>query len=267
MYSLSALFRIGSILSIFCLVASADSISSVYVSLGPIPVPGTSYPGYTTNAQTAVGSGGGNIGNINTSPTAYNTVTNITSADLTFDTDFNNWRGTANPPSPFNNELGTAVYFSVVLKALPGTNGISLSQITYTESDTDTVFPNYFGFAGSFAASSYGADKVGILADGTIVTSGAGSQFVNEIILTDVGVGFDATGQYAGTPQEQLDQAVEDENTLGSYAINTCFYDDTDGLSTCGSVNVNTPEPDTLAFIGLGLAVFLLRRSRFLLPS
>lgn len=253
MYSVSV-FRAALFLGTLCLVASGDSISSIYVSLAPIPVAGTSYAGYTTNAQAAVGGGGGNIGNINTSPTAYNTVSSITSADITFDTDFNNWRGVANPPSPFNNELGTAVYFSTVLSG-NGSNNLSLSDITYTESDTDTIIPNYFGFAGSFSSSDYGADKVGVLANGTLITSGPGTQLVNEIILTDVGVGFDATGQYNGTPQEQLTQAIADENTLGSYAINTCFYDTADDLSSCGSINVNTPEPATFTFISLALAL------------
>jgi hypothetical protein len=250
-------------LALAALCASADTFSQVYVSLGPVPGVSGTYANYTINAQSGAVSGS-NAGNINTSPAGFTQQTSITNAQFTFDTDFHNWMGSASPTGAFANEYGTVLFFSVVLTGVG--NDLNLNNISYTESDTDSLIPDYFGYSGSFAGSAYGADAVGILANGTTESSGtAGTTMVHQIILTGVGVGFDATGQYSGTPDQQLAAAIADENTLGNYAITTCFADSADGLSTCGSVNVSAsavPEPGCLALAGLGLASLLVVAGR-----
>ena len=268
-FSISRLYLLG-LLPTLCLVASADSVSSVYVSLGPTPN-SPSYSGtvsYTTNAQTSVENGGIPIGNINLSPTSYNTVTQIQNSDINFDMNFNNWRSQANPNPPFQNEFGTAVYFSIVFKAAPGQNTLTLNDISFVRSSTDPY--TYFDYSSNFSGYNYAADKEGILANGTTVANGtSGTTAVNEIVLTDVGVGFDVGGAvppYAGTPQQQLNEATVDENTsLGNYSIQICFTESDDGLSNCGNVNVGSvPEPATIGLLGLGcvLALPLIRRAR-----
>lgn len=248
--------------ALFCLAASADSISPVYISLGPNPFGSPSYAAYTSNAQAAVAAGGGNIGNINASPTAFNTVSSISGADMLVDGNFANWRGGANPASPFNSELGTAAFFSVVITG-NGANNLSLSRITFTQHDTDVLVPDYFANSGSYASSAYSADHVGVLADGTLVTSGASSQMVNKIILTSFSAAFDASF-YPDAGQLQLNDAIADINTLGAFALNVCFADAAAGLNSCGTLNVApTPEPGTFGFIGLafaGLAAAFRRR-------
>jgi hypothetical protein len=249
--------------ALFCLAASADSISPVYISLGPNPFGSPSYAAYTSNAQAAVAGGGGNIGDINASPTAFNTVSSISTADMFVDGNFANWRGAANPASPFNSEIGTAAFFSVVLTG-NGTNNLSLSQLTFTQHDTDLVVPDYFGTSGSYASSNYSSDHVGVLADGTLVTSGSSSQMVDKIILTSFSAAFDASF-YPDSGQLQLDQAIADANTLGNFALNVCFQDAAAGLNSCGTLNVApTPEPGNFGFIGLafaGLALAFRRHS------
>src|SRR4051812_6707879 len=93
--------------ALFCLAASANSISPVYVSLGPNPFGSPSYAAYTSNAQASVASGGGNIGNIHAFPTAFNTFSSVTMDDIVVDGNFANWRGDANTHSHFDQELGT----------------------------------------------------------------------------------------------------------------------------------------------------------------
>lgn len=269
---ISRLLLLG-VVPILCLVAKGDTISSVYVSLGPVPGVSSSYGGYTTNAQSGVQNGGTTTGSAG--PTQFSTVTTITNADLNFDTDFNNWKSVANPLAPYDNEFGTIAFYSVVLKAAPGVNGIALDDISYTENSTDAG--DYFTYACSFGSSAcgntdYSSDAVGVLANGTKVTSGAGTQDVNEIIITGVGLGFYLNGCggscYSGTPQQQLNEAVAAENSqLGNYSIQTCFSDRSDGLNSCGSVNVlaaTTPEPTTFEFLGFGcvLALPFARRLR-----
>jgi hypothetical protein len=180
------------------------------------------------------------------------------------DGNFANWRGIANPASPFNSELGTAAFFSVVLTG-DGSNSLSLSQITFTQHDTDLAVPDYFAVSGSYAGSTYSSDHVGVLADGTFVTSGAASQLVDKIILTSFSTAFDA-GVYPDAGQQQLEDAISDINTLGAFTLNVCFQDAAAGLNSCGNLNVAapTPEPGTFGFIGLafaGLAFAYRRRS------
>jgi hypothetical protein len=260
----SQFLRLCLLPGLFCLAATADSISPVYISLGPNPFGSPSYAAYTGNAQAAVAGGGGSIGDINTSPTAYNTLTSASIADMIVDGNFASWRGTANPPPPFDNELGTAAFFSVVITG-NGANNLSLSQLTFTQSDTDLVAPDYFGNplyggtpSGSYAGSSYSSDHVGVLADGTLVTSGAATQMVNKIILTSFSAAFDASF-YPDAGQQQINDAIADLNTLGDFTLNVCFQDAAAGLNSCGSLNVaQTPEPGTFAFIGLAFAILAL---------
>ncbi len=117
--------------------------------------------------------------------------------------------------------------------------------------------------SGSYASSTYSSDHVGVLADGTLVTSGAASQLVNKIILTSFSAAFDASF-YPDAGQQQLDDALADLNTLGAFTLNVCFQDAAAGLNSCGSLDVAapTPEPGTFGFIGLAFAgfVFVYRR-------
>src|SRR5579875_2475666 len=134
----------AAILATSCLVASADSVGHVYVSLGPnanLPTP--SYSGYTTNAQNEVRLGAVPTGYPVASPTQFSSINNftITPGDMTIDNNFNNWRGSANPTGSFANEYGTMLYFSVAIYGNPGQNDISLSQVTFTTTDTDSYMP------------------------------------------------------------------------------------------------------------------------------
>lgn len=267
----SQFLRLSLLPGLFCAVLAADSISPVYVSLGPNPFGSPSYAAYTANAQAAVAAGGGNIGDFNASPTAYNTITNASIPDMLVDGNFANWRGVANPAPPFDTELGTVAFFSVVITG-NGTNNLSLSQITFTQGDTDLVAPNYFGNpayggtpGGSYASSTYSSDHVGVLADGTLITSGAATQMVDKIILTSFSLAFDASF-YPDAGQQQIDEAVADLNTLGTFAVNVCFQDAAASLNSCGSLNVApTPEPGTFVLIAPVFAAFALiywRRTR-----
>lgn len=208
---------------IACVIANADTISTVYVSLGPVPGVSASYSGYTTTFRPACKR---RLHNRYVRPHAVQ------------------YRDTA------------------------------LDDISYVESSTDPSesFDSACSFSNSACGSTgYSASAVGILANGAEVAAGtAGTTDVNEIILTGINLGFNVTGMYSGTPQQQLDDAATHEDSFGDYSITTCFTDDADGLGNCGSVNVNagsitaTPEPSPLPLLALtsGIGLLFIRRLR-----
>ena len=180
------------------------TFSPVYVSIGPNPNTSPSYGGYTINAQTGVLALGQNEGGTivpgqpGSSPTAFNLVDNvnriptITPADI-IATSFPSWLGTADPPSPFNNETGNAVFFSIEITSnSPALNDISLSNVFYAQKSNDLSQTFSNPLTGndnlvSFANANYGPDAVGILVNGSTTSTGeAGTDLVNAIVLTGV---------------------------------------------------------------------------------
>ena len=237
--------------------AATVTLSKIYVSVGPNSVtPSPSYPAYTTNAQTGVLAGGVSVGgDIHATPTAYNVLGSgvSVSANSIVGTPFPSWFGVADPGGALANETGNALFWSVVISGTPGLNDINLGQVSVQQSSTDPLAS--FGdplnpFTADYSASSYAFDHLGILADGTLVSSGASTNAVNKIVLTsfsalldplvlaaDLGISF--TGSHA-QQMKQIDDAFA--LNLGNFSINTCFYYGT-AASTCDSVNVIVPEP------------------------
>jgi hypothetical protein len=283
-----------SILVSCALQAASVTLSPIYVSIGPnANTPSPSYGGYTANAQAGVSGGGVDVGgNMATTPTAYNVVgsggTVTVSNSSIIGTPFPSWLSVAPPTlASLAGETGNMLYWSVIISGGPG-NTINLDTLNVTQISNDPL--DSFGdgagglFSASYAGASYAADHVGVLANGTTVTSGAGTQLVNSIVLTsfsaflDPGILSADTGvTFSGTDAQQMKQ-MDDAFSfyLGNFAINTCFYyGDPAGAgtpSTCDSVNVVkavnvvTPEPASFGSVILTLSmlplVWMFRRRR-----
>jgi hypothetical protein len=254
--------QLGAGLAALAMCASADSFSPVYYSLGPVPSLSSSYAAYTANAQAGVLSGSAvgctgtytNGACIPGSPTTFLPIYTVANDQIILTSEFHNWQGSANPTGAFANEYGTVLFFSTVLTGTG--NDLRLSDITYSQNDTDQAYPDYFQYDGSFAGQTYSNDVVGYLADGTEVPAGTdGSTPVNKIVITSTSVGYDVTGQYDGySPALQMFFADNDVNFLGNFTLNTCFADNAVGAFTCNSVNVTNPEPAAIGLFGLGFA-------------
>jgi hypothetical protein len=182
------------------------------------------------------------------------------------DGNFKNWRGTANPPPPYQNEYGTRATFSVAIVGNTNNGGvkqndISLSQVTVNASDTDPFYAGgYFADSFSLSNDTYAADLTGIQADGTVINAGQNpSTPVYELILTRYGNAFDASGYSGGTDQDQLNSATDDANGITPFTYQVCYSLAESGGGTaqnCGSVNVNSsavPEPASLGMLAIGL--------------
>lgn len=297
--------HVGVLCFLACTALQAASVtfSPIFVSIGPNPATSPSYAGYTANAQAGVMAGGQNVGgSISATPTAFNVVNNInriptiTEGDF-IATDFPSWLGIADLAAPFNNERGNSLFFSVEIKSTsPALNDINLSNVFYAQKSNDLLDllddPNSPGhdFLYSFANQTYSADAVGIRTNGTTTTAGeASTDGVNAIVLTGVFVNLnEAKLGLTGTDAEKEQQALDFfYQELGNFSTFTCFnyggfandYE-IDGINTrCDSgngvgtlpgantVNVMTPEPSYLSFLGLAFFFSLwgARRSRVLL--
>jgi hypothetical protein len=254
------------------LQADTVSISQIYVSIGPnANTPSPSYGGYTANAQTGVASGGVNVGgNIVTTPTAYNVIgsggTATVGTGSIIGTPFPSWLSVADPTGALASETGNMLYWSIVVSGMTGVNDISLSQLSVTQSSTDPL--DSFGdptqpsgvFSFSFSGVDYAADTVGILANGTQITSGSSAQLVNQLVITGFSADLDPallssiTGvTFSGTDAQQMQEMDNAfESTLGNFSINTCFA--YSGVApSCDTVNVITPEPASVSLLLLAL--------------
>jgi len=250
--------------------AATVTLSQIYVSIGPDANTSPNYGAYTTNAQAGVIAGGVNEGgSIATTPSAYNVVgtgntASVNGAQIT-NSPFPSWLGVADPTGALAAEKGNMIYWSIVFQ---GTN-ISLSNINLTQNSTDPL--DYFGDSTqpgglattSFAGIDYAPDLVGITSTNQLITSGVGTQLVNEIVITGFGEAQDGYGFPAvGTDAQQLaaiDQAFA--QGLGNYSINTCYYYGPvaqGSPSSCDSTSVaNALTPEPTAFSTVAIALFL----------
>jgi hypothetical protein len=297
--------RVAALIGLASVALQADPVnvifSPIYVSIGPNPNTSPSYGGYTANAQAGVAARGQNEGGtilpgqVGSSPTAFNLIggvnriPTISESDI-IGTSFPSWLGWANPATPFNNETGNYLYFSIeITSTSPALNNISLSNIFYAQKSNDlfdtfsspkTANDNLVSFAGQ----NYGPDAVGIFVNGSTTTTGeAGTDLVNAIILTGVAIDLPIPAGLTGSDPEILAQAASVyNNSLSDFSIFTCFdyggfqndYE-LDGIGTrCDSslstVNVIpeppvfVPEPSAIPFLGvvLLLAPLAIRRLR-----
>lgn len=175
-------------------------------------------------------------------------------------TPFESWQGVA--PGPYSGELGTALYFSVMIVEPDLQLSFKMSDLAAQEiylGQTQSPYP-----AGTFTAfSTY---LVGLKqGNAGYVDSGTGDPALQALYY--VGLGFvqplDPSG--TGTDQDKINftiaqiQALQDRTTQVCYTLGEA--------SGCGYVNVEAPagipEPGTMALLGAGLAglAFLRRRS------
>jgi hypothetical protein len=183
-----------------------------------------SWPQYVANATSALENHYASIGDRATDPTAYEPITTfITPLDMFYTTDFNSWRGQADPnpaftgmPVDFQSETGNNVQFGLRIE----TDGVdfALADVTW-QLDSDDL-SNYFDAAGDFSAANYSATRVGINfgLDGTkgggddIVykNNESGSLPVHQLFYVGVGEGFRADAADGTNNQEAVANIVRD---------------------------------------------------------
>ncbi len=254
-------------------VAQADFMIDVVASSAPNFFGSPSWTDYAAAAVFSLENGAGSVGDRNTDPTAYEPFADgmFISANEMIVSNFASWRGQANPPAPFDQERGNRLHFGLHILG-DGTMQFSMSQVEYEIASDDG---NSLGFAGDLSSSSYSIVRVGIDwggdrmkggGDDMVITSGPGTQLVDEFVYVGVGNAWDASNEAGPSDQEKLDQVRQ--SLFPDYPITvTGTYRLNDGggntLATGSTFVVVVPEPGTFAFaLGFAGSILAVRRRR-----
>lgn len=255
-------------------VLKADPVFNVVASPAPNFSNLPAFQSYNVNALNSLENGLGDIGDRGTDPAAYETYADGSSIGI-FElivSNFNSWRGQADPSSPFDNQLGNRLHFGVHIVG-DGSTQFRLEDLQYEIDSTDDVLD----FSGDFVGQSYsefrigidwGADRAKGGGDDLLINSGAATQFVDELVYVGVGNAYDASNESGVTDQDKIDSLTSGftspVDVTGSYTLN----DDQGSLlgtdsTTVTIVPVAVPEPasSSLAFL-MGIVVTCRRRKR-----
>ena len=213
---------------------------------------------------------------------AYERVSGPIAPEEIIHTDFNSWRGKADPNpefvAPFLGEYGNRVHFGVHIVG-SGDWDFALEDMTWELDSNDAG--GFFDQSNTFAGSSYSATRFGINygADGVaggpddmIINKGPADQRVHELIYVGVGDGF-----YSEEPglegQDDINQTLADIMASCAGDKGPCLVDltatytlpDHDGnlVASSGMVQIEiVPEPSTALMGLIGLLGFIARRRK-----
>jgi hypothetical protein len=262
----------------FVNTSNADITIEVFPAYAPNGPASPNWLAYTGNAITGITAGGANTGtgpDRDSDPAYYELVTGVISPSEIIYTEFNSWRGTAaNNPAFTGNpavtgEFGNRVHFGTRITATSGME-FALNDVSWTlDSDDDTDFFDQNGtLTGNYSATrvglNYGTDGVKGTADDMSISSGAGTQLVNELVYVGVGDGFESENSAAPTDQDDINATLAvilsgceacEVMLTGTYMVGDA--------SGSGKITLAIPEPSTIVLASFGvLALGLIRKRR-----
>jgi hypothetical protein len=236
-------------------LAAAGITVDVVPSSAPNAYGSPSWTGYTVNAMNSLHNSLGNIGDRDTSPTAYEILSGVVSPWDAAVTSFPSWRGEVNPPAPFQNELGNRLHFGLHAYG-DGTSQFVLEDLTFAMHSSDAG--DSLVFTGDFIGYSYngttryginwGADRTRGTGDDVVYMSGNGTTLVDELVYVGVGNGWWPSGS---DPQTAMDDYYAWVWANGPITVTTSYT--IQGITGSASVEVAiVPIPSALLLGGIG---------------
>lgn len=252
--------------SVFGVAQSGPSIV-VTPTLAPNAFGSPSYAAWVTNSFNAQDQGLSTFGTAGT-PTYYQAQSVVNRYEAVV-TQFNSWKGVANPGAPFGSELGNRMLFG--LHILGNGQTFSIDNLKFDATSTGDANGLAFGFGyGSYNYSNdyvgiqYGGDGLKGGGDDILITSGLSTQLVNELIGRGSGSSYAAYSADPGpTDQDRINAVAEHPDAqwdtfAGVYTLRGFTSGDLLGSGTFNAV----PEPGTMAALGLGALALLRRRKK-----
>jgi hypothetical protein len=249
---------------------------SVFPALAPNFFGSPSWPGWESNAITALQLGQSSLGSP-TSPTYYEQIPNGATIQPFVVTEFPSWMLRANPGTVFGpafaNELGNRLYYNLHIEG----NGqeFSLSQLSLVMSSSDpgnnfgvTVPAGTYQYGSGFVGLNYGPDNIEGNSDDIFITSGVNTQLIDELFARGTGNAPGVMNSDPGaTDQEKIDLAVA--SLPLPFTVTADYTLAASGGDVFGSafVVVGVPEPTTVALtaagaVGLGFYCYRYRNKR-----
>jgi hypothetical protein len=246
-------------LVVLCVMAGSATAGTIAITVRASSAPNAfgspSWSAYAANAMSSLQSGGGNVGDRNVDPTAYEILGPSFEPGDAMVTSFNSWRGLAGPTGAFAGELGNRLHFGMAAIG-DGSEQFTLRDVTFAITSSDGVL-NYFDDLSGTTLNgttrigvNYGADRVLGGGDDLLYMSGESDTTVLDALFYvgagnaywPGGLGDPLTGQ-AALDATALHIEANHVSVTGSYAIN--------GFS--GSTTVASAPLPSAAVMGLGL--------------
>jgi hypothetical protein len=246
--------KILALVSLVPVVSFGGTITvDITASIGPSPT-SPNLQAYENNAETALQNGLTAEGMLNT-PAYYSQVSGTINPLGFITTSYNSWLGTVNPGGAYSAETGNAIYFGLAVTDIGGT--FDINDISFFLTGTGTIDlgtagegvqfdSNAVGFNGATDYNTtFGSPAVD---DSTSLTSFYYSGIHSDTVAT-------GPSQVAG-----IVASLEATGDVASYTVQ--------GHTAQITFNVGsaTPEPGTLAVVGLGLAAMADLRRRLRSP-
>jgi hypothetical protein len=259
------------------LLGSADvaSAGSVQIVVTPNSAPNgfgsPSYNGWVSNAITALENGYSSYGTPGT-PEYYTKAPAQMSLKDNIVTGFSSWKGVAEPGGSFASELGNRLLFGLHIVG-DGVQQFSISQLSFVMDSTDadnsldfTFAQGAYAYSNQYVGINWGADRVKGGGDDFVVTSGANTQLVDEIVGRGSGNAWAVYDTDPGaTRQEKIDLAVASIQQTPFDFIGTYKLDlGSSAVMGSGSVQFNAVPLPAAAWGGMALigAVGAVRKVR-----
>lgn len=262
MRPLNALRLAAFVVCFFLLTGVAAAAPLLYIdpSIGPDPFLSTSFDLYSADALWALQHNLSSFGAVG--PGYYSQLSGFFTPNEVIGTNFYSWMGQAPPPPLYATETGNMLYYGLVIYG-NGTE-FTLSDITFNDDFYGNIGPTELlanvAFGARLIGINYGPNGVpgggdDIIYNGTVAV-GTPSTLLDALYFSGFGDQF-----YVDDPTKLASDIADISNACCAYSTGT-YTLTVGGHTFVIEGTLNTPEPGTVALVGLGLALAGVLRKR-----